>query len=180
MAALGYITWHNPSGRVISFRFHNGTIKSAFSNSRTSSVIIFQFHMVRLKARVDLHKFMPMITFQFHMVRLKDTCILKTLHLGSISIPHGTIKSFYVPNRIIDDAISIPHGTIKRSRSPAIPPRFQRISIPHGTIKSRLKAFQRAGIRGYRLFQFHMVRLKEAIGKRKNLLRSNFNSTWYD
>ena len=42
----------------------------------------------------------------------------------------------------------------------------QVISIPYGAIKS---SFQRAGIRGYRLFQFHMVRLKVVLANWKGI-----------
>ena len=115
--------------------------------------------MVRLKARVDLHKFMPMITFQFHMVRLKGIAVQLDVSVPGFQFHMVRLKDSIKANgnqeitfqfhmvrlkvycwELLIPAsciISIPHGSIKRSRSPAIPPRFQRISIPHGTIKRR-------------------------------------------
>ena len=99
----------------------HGTIKSQGGPAQVHahdhiSIPHGQFHMVRLKDSIKANGNQE-ITFQFHMVRLKVYC-------WELLIPASCI-------------ISIPHGSIKRSRSPAIPPRFQRISIPHGTIKRR-------------------------------------------
>ena len=116
-----------------------------------------------------------------------------------VSIPQGTIKSFFrsafvtipfsfqfhkvrlkgtdhVRSECVCIRVSIPQGTIKSFIHISYR-RGNNVSIPQGTIKSNELG---RGTASVTVFQFHKVRLKEHSVASIAALSTRFNSTRYD
>ena len=82
---------------------------------------------------------------------------MKELSKEQVSIPYGTIKSFFSKHLVSVILVSIPYGTIKRMLKKFEHQQAYDVSIPYGTIKSWKYGRVTAELV---TFQFLMVRLK--------------------